>query len=214
MELVLDSVTHLTLAPPRVAPDLILRLQKYKKLEAVPAPVREAAQAMAALAETLVEPEGRLLHVPVRRVEAEGAVIVADDVRFQSRALARLLRGATEIFLILLTLGPKLENRAQALMGEEQFLEALLLDTAGWVAMDALTKMVRGRLSAEARDRGMQLTHRMAPGYADWGLEEQRALFSAFGEDTLPVQLTEACVMLPQKSISGIYGFIPATDTS
>ena len=205
---------ELTLDRPRVAPDLILRLQKYKKLEAVPAPVREAAQAMAALAETLVEPEGRLLHVPVRRVEAEGAVIVADDVRFQSRALARLLRGATESFLILLTLGPKLENRAQALMGEEQFLEALLLDTAGWVAMDALTKMVRGRLSAEATDRGLQLTHRMAPGYADWGLEEQRALFSAFGEDTLPVQLTEACVMLPQKSISGIYGLIPATTTA
>lgn len=195
--------------PPKVAPDLILRLQKYKKLEAVPAPVREAAQAMAALAETLVEPQGILQRVPVRRVEPEGAVLVSDGVRFQSRALARLLRGAAEIFLILLTLGSKLENRAQALMGEEQFLEALLLDTAGWVAMDALAKMVRGSLSAEARHRGRRLTHRIAPGYADWGLEEQRALFSAFGEDTLPVQLTEACVMLPRKSISGIYGLIP-----
>ncbi|MBI2164440.1 MAG: hypothetical protein HYU32_10020 [candidate division NC10 bacterium] len=200
-------MTHLTLDRPHVSPDLILRLQKYKKLEAVPAPVREAAQAMAALAE-------RLLHVLVRRVEAEGAIIVADGVRFQSRALARLLRGATEIFLILLTLGPRLENRAQALMGEEQFLEALLLDTAGWAAMDALTKTLRGRLSSEARARGMHLTHRMAPGYADWGLEEQRALFSAFGEDSLPVQLTEACVMLPRKSISGIYGLIPATTTA
>ncbi|MBI2001752.1 MAG: hypothetical protein HYS69_11315 [candidate division NC10 bacterium] len=210
----LDSVTHLTLDRPHVSPDLILRLQKYKELEAGPAPVREAAQAMAALAETLVEPEGRLLHVLVRRVEAEGAIIVADGVRFQSRALARLLRGATEIFLILLTLGPKLENQAQVLMGEEQFLEALLLDTAGWAAMDALAKTLRGRLSSEARARGMHLTHRMAPGYADWGLEEQRALFSAFGEDSLPVQLTEACVMLPRKSISGIYGLIPATTTA
>jgi hypothetical protein len=197
-----------------VAPDLILRLQKYKKLEAVPAPVREAAQAMAALAETLVEPQGILQRVPVRSVETEGAVLVADGVRFQSRALARLLRGAREVFLILLTLGPKLENRAQALMGEEQFLEALLLDTAGWVAMDALAKAVRGHLAAEVSARGMRLTHRMAPGYADWGLEEQRALFSAFGEDILPVQLTEACVMLPRKSISGIYGLIPATTTA
>jgi len=31
-------LTRLTLVPPQVDPDLILRLQKYKKLEAVPAP--------------------------------------------------------------------------------------------------------------------------------------------------------------------------------
>lgn len=201
---------ELTLDRPRVAPDLILRLQKYKRLEAVPAPVREAARAMAGLAETLVEPQGRLLRVPVRHVEPGGSVLVANGVRFQSRALARLLRGATEIIVVLLTLGPKLETRAQELMGEEQLLEALLLDTAGWVAMDALGRDVRRRLAAEARAAGMLLTHRMAPGYADWGLEEQRVLFSAFGEDTLPVRLTEACVMLPRKSVSGIHGLIPA----
>jgi len=32
-----------------VDPDLILRLQKYKKLEAVPTPLRQAARAMAAI---------------------------------------------------------------------------------------------------------------------------------------------------------------------
>jgi hypothetical protein len=96
-------------------------------------------------------------------------------------------------------------------MVEEQFLEGLLLDTAGWVAVDALARILRGRLASDARVRGWRLTHRMAPGYADWGLEEQRTVFSAFGEDALPIQLTEACVMLPRKSISGIYGLIPST---
>jgi hypothetical protein len=206
-------VDVLTLARPRVEPTLILRLQKYRKPEAAPAQVGQAAKAAAALAETLVEPQARLLRVPVRRVEPEGAVLLAEPIRFQSRALARLLRGATEVVLILLTLGPKLEARAQELMGEEQFLEALLLDTAGWVAVDALAKALRGRLLAEARAQGLRLTHRMAPGYADWRLEEQRLLFSAFEEDALPIQLTEACVMLPRKSISGVYGLIPSTFT-
>jgi hypothetical protein len=206
-------VDVLTLARPRVEPTLILRLQKYRNPEAAPVQVGQAAEAAAALAETLVEPQARLLRVPVRRVEPEGAVLLADPIRFQSRALARLLRGATEAILFLLTLGPKLETRAQELMGEEQFLEALLLDTAGWVAVDALAKALRGRLLAEARARGLRLTHRMAPGYADWRLEEQRILFSAFEEDALPIQLTEACVMLPRKSISGVYGLIPATFT-
>ena len=204
----------LTLARPRVDPDLILRLQKYKKLEAVPAPVRQAARAMAALAESLLEPEGRLWRARVRRIEPEGAVLVGDRVGFQSRALARLLRGATEVVAVLLTIGPRLETRAREMMAEEEFMEALLLDTAGWVAIDALAKALRRDLSADARTQGFRLTHRMAPGYADWGLEQQQVLFSTFGQEGLPVRLTEACVMLPQKSISGIYGLIPATDGS
>ena len=204
----------MALARPRVDPDLILRLQKYKKLEAVPAPVRQAARAMAALAESLVEPEGRLWRARVRRIEPEGTVLVGDGVAFQSRTLARLLRGATEAVAVLLTIGPRLETRAREMMAEEEFLEALLLDTAGWVAIDALAKTLRRDLSADAKALGFRLTHRMAPGYADWGLEQQRVLFSTFGQETLPVRLTEACVMLPQKSISGIYGLIPATDES
>ena len=204
----------MTLVRPEVDPDLILRLQKYRKLEAVPAPVRQAARAMAALADTLVEPEGRVWHAPVRRVGAEGAVLVGDGVQFQSRALARLLRDATKVIAVLLTIGPRLETRAQEMMAEEQFLEALLLDTAGWAAIDALAKALRRDLSTDAKARGMRLTHRMAPGYADWGLEQQHILFSTFGTDTLPIRLTEACVMLPQKSISGIYGLIPTTDGS
>ena len=200
----------LSLERPRVAPDLILRLQKYKNLDAVPAPLRHAADAMAALAGSLVEPQGRLVRTPVRRLESGGAVLLADGTCFRSRALARLLYGAREVILFLLTLGPRLETRAQELMGEEQYLEALLLDTAAWVAMDAMAKTLRERLSAEARAEGMRLTHRMAPGYVDWRLEEQRILFSAFDHEALPVRLTEACVMLPRKSISGIYGLIPA----
>ena len=207
----LNSLTRLTLVPPQVDPDLILRLQKYKKLEAVPTPVRQAARAMATLAESLVEPEGRLWRARVRRIEPEGTVLVGDGVAFQSRTLARLLRGATEAVAVLLTIGPRLETRAREMMAEEQFLEALLLDTAGWVAIDALAKALRRDLSADAKAQGFRLTHRMAPGYADWGLEQQRVLFSAFGQEALPIRLTEACVMLPQKSISGIYGLIPAT---
>lgn len=209
LERVLRITVDLTLARPRVAPDLILRLQKYKRLDAVPAPVTQAAQAMAGLAEELIEPQARLWRGPVRRVDPTGTILLADGAQFQSRALARLLRGAKEAILFLLTIGPKLETRTQELIRQEQFLEALLLDTAGWAAIDVVAKFLRGRLSAEVKGQGFRLTHRMGPGYADWGLEEQRILFSAFGKGTLPVRLTEACIMLPRKSLSGLFGLIP-----
>ncbi len=202
-------VEQLDLNRPHVDPDRILRLQKYRKPERVAPVVKETARAMASLAESLVEPHGWLRRVPIRAVESDGRVQAAGGIEFRSRELARLLRAAAEAVLVVLTIGPALEQRADELVADEQLVEGLLLDTAGWVAIDALIKDVRQRLGAEARTRGLRLTGRMAPGFADWALDQQRILFSALAESTLSVHLTDACIMLPRKSISGVYGLIP-----
>ncbi len=202
-------VEHLDLKRPPVDPDRILRLQKYRKPERVSPVVKETARAMASLAESLVEPHGWLRRVPIRAVGPDGPVQAAGGIEFHSRKLARVLRAATEAVLIVLTIGPALERRADELVSDEQLVEGLLLDTAGWVAIDALIKDVRQRLGSEARARGLRLTARMAPGFADWALDQQRILFSALAESNLSVHLTEACIMLPRKSVSGVYGLIP-----
>ncbi len=207
-------VERLDLSRPRVDPDLILRLQKYRKPDRVSPAVKERARMMASLAESLVEPRGWMRREPVRAAGSDGRVLVAEDIAFQSHELARRLRDASEAVLVVLTIGLNLEWRADELVKDEQFVEGLLLDTAGWVAIDALIKDVRKRLGADARTRGFRLTGRMAPGFADWALEQQRILFAAFGEGDLSVQLTEACVMLPRKSVSGVYGLIPIAPSS
>lgn len=200
-------VIPIEFGPVRVEPDLILRLQKYRRLEAVAPAVRDVARRMAALAETLLSPQGWMRRARVEALHPDGRLQVA-GVEFQSRALARLMAGASEAVLVVLTIGPALERRAQELVGDEQLVEGLLLDTAGWVAIDALVKDLRQRLRAEARSRGLRLTARMAPGFDDWGLEQQRPLFAAFDGVDLPVHLTDACIMLPRKSISGVYGLV------
>ena len=204
-------VEPIAFGPVHVDPDVILRLQKYRRPEAVSPVLKETAGKMASLAESLVEPRGWFRKEPVNAVRPDGLVRVADGIEFQSRGLARLLQEATEAVLVVLTIGPELERRAQQLVADEELVEGLLLDTAGWVAIDALTRELRQRLGTDARGRGLRLTGRMAPGFDDWALEQQRILFAAFEEGDLSVHLTEACVMLPSKSISGVYGLIPAT---
>jgi hypothetical protein len=202
-------VGPLTFTDVRVDPDLILRLQKYKDLETVPQAVKTVARRMAGLAETLVEPQGWMWRGRVDRVDASGHMRIGGIVDFESPTLTRVLRGADEAAVVLLTIGPRLERRAHELIGEEQLVEGLLLDTAGWVAIDTLLRETRRRLGAIAKTSGHRLTGRIAPGFAGWGLEQQRALFSAFDGAPLTVHLTEACVMIPRKSVSGVYGLIP-----
>ncbi|MDR7520026.1 MAG: hypothetical protein QN131_02580 [Armatimonadota bacterium] len=202
-------IEELHLPRPCVDPDLILRLQKYRAPDRVSPAVRETARKMASLAEALVEPRGWMRREAVAAVEADGRVRLAGGIEFCSRALARTLRDAAEAVLVILTIGPALERHAQDLVETEQLAEGLLLDTAGWAALDALVKDLRTRLRAEVSP--LRLTGRMAPGFADWPLEQQRILFSAFSGGRLSVELTGSCVMLPRKSISGIYGLVPAS---
>lgn len=202
-------VEPLDLRRPPVDPDRILRLQKYRNPERVTPVVRETARKMAALAESLVEPRGWMRRVPVSAVGPDGSVRMADGFEFQSRSLVRLLRGAAEAVLLVLTIGAALEQRADVMVRQEHLVEGLLLDTAGWVAIDGLLHYTRQRLGADARRRGFRLTGRMAPGFGDWALDQQRILFAALGEGDLSVRLTETCVMLPRKSVSGVYGLVP-----
>jgi hypothetical protein len=202
-------VETLRLHRPLVDPDRILRLQKYRNPERIASVVRDAARRMAQVAEALVEPHGWVRRAPVAALGPEGTVRIAGDLEFRSQSLALLLQHATEVALFILTIGAALEQRAEALVREDHFVEGLLLDTAGWVAIDALVAQTRQQLGAEARRQECRLTGRLAPGFGDWPLDQQRILFAAFDECDLSVRLTETCVMVPRKSVSGIYGLVP-----
>ena len=91
---------------------------------------------------------------------------------------------------------------------------ALLLDTAGWLAIESVTRQFSERLKADCETVGLRLTRRMGPGYtyrvgremAPWGLEEQAGLFRVLGEEVSPVTVLESGAMLPKMSRSGLYG--------
>ncbi len=58
----------------------------------------------------------------------------------------------------------------------------------------------------EAGAVGACVTLRYSPGYCDWDVAQQRKLFKIFELDDIGVRLTEECLMIPQKSVSGIIG--------
>ena len=197
--------------PPTVPADLILRLQKYRQPASVPIPIRDAAEAMAAEASRLTAPEAAVWRGPVTGREPDGDVVLADVHRFRSRALVRLLERAEAAYVVALTLGDALERRVDACFEERCLVEGLLLDTAGWAAIEILMREVRRRLMAEERLSGRVVTHRLAPGYQDWLVDEQSALLRVFGQAPVPVRVTESSWMLPRKSVSALFGVCPSS---
>jgi hypothetical protein len=202
---------------PSIPPERILRIQGYSDLTRVRPVIRRAAEQMAALATELSAPVVAYRHVAVRSID-DALLETEDGGCMHCKAFGRQLRGCTEIVPFVMTLGAAIPERVIDLVERGDLLEGLLLETAGWLAIEDATRRFKTRLREDTLARGMRITSRMGPGYSyriagrmhDWPLEEQPALFALFGGADLPVTLMTSCAMSPKMSRSGLYGIAPA----
>ena len=203
MRLELDRVVPWR--PERLAVDpwTVLRLARYRRRDQAPPPVWEATRTMAARAGELAAPAAALRLVRVAMAD-EARVSLGEGPCFSGRAVASHLAGARQAVAFVLTLGPALEAEVAALGQRHDFLEAYLLDLAGWAGLEAAARALRRDLVAALP--GARVSHRLGPGHRDWPLTEQAALLSLFSDERGPVRLSEHGVLVPFKSISGIFG--------
>jgi len=130
------------------------------------------------------------------------ATVTLGATIFESTVLRKNLDQVERVFPYIITVGSELEKKAGSAgdLLEQYYLEA--------VADLALRK------TREYLESYLQKTYRlgqistMSPGsLSNWPLEQQRALFSLLGdtEKNVGVHLTESFLMIPRKSVSGIY---------
>ena len=137
-------------------------------------------------------------------IEAKGdETITIDSVTFTSRALRRNLDEIERVFPYVTTCGKEVDEIE---IPQGDFLKEFWLDT-----IKATLLGVSGHYLSELLERKYKLgkTATMNPGSGDvtvWPIEQQRELFSLFGdvENLIGVRLTDSFLMLPNKSVSGI----------
>jgi hypothetical protein len=194
----------------------ILRIQGYSDMQRIRPAIVAAARAAAALAPELAAPQVAYRRVPIRRIAGD-AVVLDGDIRLHCAAFPQTLAGCTEAAAFVLTLGARIDERVIAQCDSGDLLDALLLETAAWLAIEDATRQFRGHLRAAAAARGQRTTSRMGPGYSyrigettcTWALEENQPLFALFGGARLPVTLMDSCAMQPKMSRSGLIGIGP-----
>jgi hypothetical protein len=131
----------------------------------------------------------------------EEAVII-DGIRFSSRILRRNLEKVGRVFPYVITIGSGLEQKADA---SKDLLEKYYLDQIGNIALSKARKHLEDCLRSKFALDGLSY---MSPGsLADWPIQEQQPLFSILkgAEVSIGVRLTESLLMIPRKSVSGVY---------
>ena len=198
--------------------DLVLRMLGYSDLDRVRPAIRSITEAVTERVENEARPAIRYRRVAIKPC-ADGALVVDADVVLHCQAFQKYLAGCDEIVAFVLTLGKSIDDVGADYAAQDQLLEMVVLETAGWLGIEQTTKQLAVHLRDSAGDDGRRLSRRMAPGYAykidgkkcEWPLEDQRLLFKLFDQETLPVQVLGSCAMVPKMSRSGLYGLRPAT---
>jgi hypothetical protein len=160
-------------------------------------------------AHSLINP---LFSYVIKDVEwARGSIsLIEGSVIFKSRIIARLLERCPQVAIFVVTIGKYLEETAFQLARDGLILQATVLDAIGSDAVEKVADFAQDRIKEVAKAQGLVISRRFSPGYCDWNIGQQRMLFYALTGNTIGIRLTGECLMIPQKSISGIIGIGPS----
>ncbi len=165
--------------------------------------IAEAQQRSAPQAAFVVLP---VLEKGKRCLRVQSAV---GEVEFKG-AIGEFL-GVSELLIVFVaTAGPKVESLASELMASGEDLPAMIVNAAGAERAEAAEASVIQHVSNQVRSIDFAPTLPYSPGYCGMAITEQQKLFRVFDGMTAGVRLTEACLMHPIKSVSGLVGLAPS----
>ena len=123
-------------------------------------------------------------------------------VKFTSHVLSVNLDKVERVFPYVATCGKELDEIA---IPSDDFMKCYYLDAIKEAVLGSARSYLKNYLT---RNYALGQISHMSPGsLADWPITQQEELFSIFGnvEDLIGVKLTENFLMVPLKSVSGIY---------
>ncbi|MFC2062759.1 vitamin B12 dependent-methionine synthase activation domain-containing protein [Chloroflexota bacterium] len=188
---ILDSI------PVKLDPEEVIKRLRIRKVSRY---IERIIQELIELVQPVAKPKAiyELSYVDNKNRDS----LYIDGVRFTSRVLRINLDKVGRVFPYIVTCGRELDEIAIQSddLVKRYYLDAIqemVLHSGISYLTDYLTEnYMLGRVS------------RMHPGsLKDWPITQQKGLFSIFGnvEDLIGVKLTESFLMIPVKSVSGIY---------
>jgi len=130
------------------------------------------------------------------------AAVEIEKVEFESKVLRKNLDKIERVFPYVITIGKKLEDKVAT---TEDLLEQYYLEEIADIALDYIREYLEKYLQEKYR---LEQLSRMSPGsLKDWPITEQQKFFSLFGDTQklTGVTLTDSFLMIPRKSVSGIF---------
>ena len=150
-------------------------------------------------------PEYGYVVLPGKRIDNVNLQIAGTMLQ-PGKIITSSLREADHFAVFVATVGKEFDRWNRTIQPQDDIVRAYFADSLGSVLAEACVTVMLGKMEHDMAEQDMFVSNSYSPGYCDWMLIEQQKLFSFFPERFCSVTLTDSCLMLPVKSISGIVG--------
>jgi cobalamin-dependent methionine synthase I len=133
-------------------------------------------------------------------------VYLSDSVILESKVISSLCKKCNKLAIFILTIGSHLEEMVDYLSENGLVVQATVLDAIGSGAAEQMAGLIEDRIRNVTMMHDQRISRRFSPGYCDWNVNQQEMIFKILNDDTAGVSLTDECLMIPRKSVSGIIG--------
>lgn len=154
---------------------------------------------------------------PITELKA-GKVTIGNTVLTPGRLYERLVQTEAEsVMLVAVSAGRTCEEAARKLWTEGKPDEYFFLEVYGSAVVEHLLAAASFRLCAWADERGVAVLPHYSPGYPEWGIQDQQALWKLITREESDLgerlEVLETGMLRPKKSLLAVFGITRHLDT-
>lgn len=169
-------------------------------------PYQEDIFSVLAVGEEIVYPQVSIQLFDVDMLTSDSFTLQGHEFRCGKKIISQL-KNSEMIAVFVCTIGKGVTEQYKRFTEENEPLKAYFADMLGSIAVEKAMDIFQQQLLEKLlQTKGYAISNRYSPGYCGWLLKEQIKLFELMGDNTCDIRLTDSCLMLPAKSISGVIG--------
>jgi len=203
----MESIVFLekiSIDPPREK--IYQRLGFKKRTTQIPASQQKKTDYFINEASYLISLKGSLLRLAIVHNDGE-KIILAGGLTFASKKLSAFLRDCREAVLMGATAGGAIMEAIKEKTRQDDLAAAVVYDATASEMADAGLDWIMDYLNQQLRrERKTLLPRRFSAGYADFNLENQKAIYDTLQMEKIGVTITPRFILLPEKSVTAISG--------
>ena len=186
--------------------DILIRLGYRGRTTEIPREQMEQLDVYIEETAGIIELTGVCLRCGIEST-SEGVSLKDDTAVFDSEKLAGFLSDSDQILMMGITGGKAVADEISRLQQDKQMTKAVVMDAAASEIVDEGFNWIAGLYAKELVREGRRLTvRRFSAGYGDFDIRYQQDIYRILDLQELGITITESSLMLPEKSVTAIYG--------
>lgn len=143
----------------------------------------------------------------IKKVEVDTlkkGIVVLEDITINSTYLYKKLKKMKEAYIVVYTIGDKIEEVIDEYSKNSEMMRALILDKIGIVALDNLRDQLVEKIEKEEYPRVISSVS--YPSQGDFEVRYQETLFNLFKDNDTYININKGSQFSPIKTVLLVYG--------